>query len=787
MRTVQLYVNDERVDLFNDEEIQVTSSIQNVSDISKVFTDFSQTFTVPASKRNNAIFKHYYESALDNGFAANVRVDSRIEIDYTPFRTGRLQLESAETKENQVYAYKVTFYGEVTTLKDLFGEDKLSDVTEINDQVSFEYTGANVQTSITSTSDLDVRFPLISSERVWTYDDGTGINDSTTYAIDYTELFPAIKVSKIFDALASKYGITFQGLFLNDNRFTKLFTWWKNRDTPQFTLASAACQFPNDLGTTDENGNSIPLPRPMGASQVNFVHNPNYPVSAQHSIRIYTTPSNTSIQYYIDVFKNGTNINTITLTGNALTPGVGLTANSVGLNDTYTFRFRADSAININGSIRYVLVYPNALGLNSPAVDIQETLTTATLTTSSIDFASVAPDIKVADYFSGVLKMFNLTCYPVGNSTFEIEPLEAWYDSGRDLDITKYTDVKSITYERVKLHKRIKFNYVSSESFLNQQFKNLFSREWGSLSNEFNYDGNELIVEPPFENLLFTNLDEARFQVAYSRTKTPPDSEVYTPKPVMLYLYNDDQACDFYFDNGTTTPQITSYMPFGQDVIYNGEAHSLNFGEEVSSLLLEPVTGSLYQDYYQTYLVNLFNQKNRKVSVTTRLPLGLLQNIELNDTLIIRDKKYIINEMKSNLNTGQVDLVLLQDFTIDRASIPPIVPPKVPPTFTGPIVVPVRPPKGKYVNIRTGVSTFTTPDVTLPEPYTTDGTIEFTLTVNTGPERTDYYYYDVYSSPKGSLEYTKTIIITQGAGTGFLLGEDSSFLLTEGLDYIIQE
>jgi hypothetical protein len=54
MRTVQIYVNDIRLDLFQDEKIEVTSSIQNVKDISKVFTDFSQSFTVPASKVNNA-------------------------------------------------------------------------------------------------------------------------------------------------------------------------------------------------------------------------------------------------------------------------------------------------------------------------------------------------------------------------------------------------------------------------------------------------------------------------------------------------------------------------------------------------------------------------------------------------------------------------------------------------------------------------------------------------------------------------------------------------------------
>ena len=51
-REVQLYIQDTRVDLFQDESISITDSIQNVSDISKVFTPFSKQFNLPASQVN---------------------------------------------------------------------------------------------------------------------------------------------------------------------------------------------------------------------------------------------------------------------------------------------------------------------------------------------------------------------------------------------------------------------------------------------------------------------------------------------------------------------------------------------------------------------------------------------------------------------------------------------------------------------------------------------------------------------------------------------------------------
>ena len=46
----------ERLDMFDFESIELTSSIKQVKEIDQVFTDFSQSFTVPASNNNNRIF-----------------------------------------------------------------------------------------------------------------------------------------------------------------------------------------------------------------------------------------------------------------------------------------------------------------------------------------------------------------------------------------------------------------------------------------------------------------------------------------------------------------------------------------------------------------------------------------------------------------------------------------------------------------------------------------------------------------------------------------------------------
>jgi hypothetical protein len=144
---VALYIYDgeiaKRIELFNDEKISITSSIQNVNDISKVFTDYSQSFTIPASDTNNQIFKHWYENSLDNGYDVRLKYSGYIEIDTQVFRTGKWQLESASVKNNRVEDYKITFYGNLVSLSDKFKEDKLKDITDLN-TYGFSYSGAGV-------------------------------------------------------------------------------------------------------------------------------------------------------------------------------------------------------------------------------------------------------------------------------------------------------------------------------------------------------------------------------------------------------------------------------------------------------------------------------------------------------------------------------------------------------------------------------------------------------------------------------------------------------------------
>ena len=198
MQTLQVYVNDERIDLFSDESINVTQSIQNVRDISKIFTDFSRSFTIPASKTNNKIFKHYNNKNIVGGFDARKKVDARLEINNKPFREGKIKLDGANLKDGSVASYKITFFGNTVNLKDLLAEDKLETLDWL-DNFSVNYSATDIREALQTGKTISfnqtvypnaIVAPLITNttrlfyDSVDTYDPYPNANGGNTYYVD---------------------------------------------------------------------------------------------------------------------------------------------------------------------------------------------------------------------------------------------------------------------------------------------------------------------------------------------------------------------------------------------------------------------------------------------------------------------------------------------------------------------------------------------------------------------------------------------------------------------------
>ena len=673
MKNVQVYISGQRLELFSDEQISVKSTQQNISDISKVMTDFSQSFNIPASPHNNAIMQHFYQSDVDSTIDHNIRRNAVIEIEHSEFRKGKISLEGSKILNGQADSYSITFYGENVSIKDKFGDEKLSDITELN-TYTYDYTGANVKASVSSAStDDNIRFPLIIPRQL-TYEGGGSldINPVTgSGAIHYDELSPAIKIKAILSAIQTRYGITLNGTFLDDERVSKAFLLCKNANDFQFYTSTQDLDL-DALSVDAINESPLPASTYFDLSTDTLAYGyvdfddvfPNYPsdvvkIFGSHvvDVRVNTT-SNTT--WFVDVFDNGVFINTASGTG-TVNRRLLSNSNSLGLNRNLTFKARANNVDNISIVIDY---YQTGTGIVSTSTGVTHSLKNEYFANvditldSNFDMLSYLPDMKVLDFFKGFLEMFNLTCYGTDTDIYTVEPINDWYLKGAIVDITEHVLTDTINVDKVPLYKQIDFEYQEAQSLTNVAFKSVFGRGYGDASSTFNYDdGGEFKVSLPFENIMFNKFLSTDLQVGFT---VDSSGAKYTPKPTILYM-NGTKAADYGFNDGTHH-DLTEYVVFGQDLNSNSVDYSLNFGADNSTITGEPVQYGLYATYYHEYLSNLYNLKNRRTKLKTILPTSLITSLELNDRLIIQGKRYLINEMSTNITSGEVTFDLLHDF-----------------------------------------------------------------------------------------------------------------------------
>ena len=662
----------ERVELFQDEKISVTSSIQNSNDIGKLFTDYSQSFTIPASKHNNAIFSHWYESDVDNGYDHRKRYDAYIELDTLTFKIGNVQLEKANKKNGFIESYSVTFYGNLTQLKDKFKDIKLRDLTSSNgiiwwDILNHTYNSTEVKNRITGSGFQQVAYPLIGSKKKYYYKNGIADQDITllTAPIIWNELFPAVPIGIVWGLIQETFGLTFNGSFFDLDQWTKLYLYLKNAEK---IIVQTELQrlVPNTIayGSFPELSNGI--------ITTNWLFATGATTSSKIKMQLTIIPSDLTLDYTLFIYKNNLLYKTFKKE-NRVASSAG-DAYQIDLysksddpnNNVYEYKISSTGSNSFKSSFWYWRYNNNAIASYTRAD------TTAFVpTVSNIDIKNYVPDIKITDFITGIIKAFNLMVIPTDTDTFEFVPLELYYNQGKITDITKYINADEMTIDRPKLFKAINFQYEQSTNILNNAYKGIYGKEYGDLtynainSNESsNYD-----IKLPFENVLFERTVGENFETA---TLIDKDSKPYTPKPMLIYCNGISEVTDpiLITTEGVQT-SFTSYNRFSNE--YNSlptdatlsQLMTMNFNNEQSPWYNVIAPQGLYYRHYSNYIDNLYNIKTRNIKVKAILPISLLSKeygIALNDRLVISGKRYIINSFTTDLTTGEASFDLITDY-----------------------------------------------------------------------------------------------------------------------------
>jgi len=639
---VQLYIEGQRIDLFEDESLQITSKIQDVRDISKIFSDFSASFSVKATRNNNLIFKHYHDFDIDNGYDARYKSNAVIEINYQHFRNGKIRLDGVQMKNNKAYAYKLTFIGETVNLKDVL---------------------------ITNA----VICPLISAEQRLYYDSsesvaGTGnlwASGSLERGVYWQNLKYAIRVYSIIKAIEEKY-TTANGYINNIEFSTDFFStsnanfydlyMWLHREKGQVDVAAGAgaerlTKMPTDsLGGMSMYGYGFSIYDVGGGGAYYYDTTLNLDVSsssATFDILLYRN----GVVYQTFLDKTGSSSYAIDF-GN-LTNGV------------YEIYIEFDTSFTIN-STSDISMTRHAISGNTS--DVFNFVANQVLASSFIFRAKdQMPKMKVIDFLTGLFKMFNLTAYVDFDKKIIVKTLDSYYSGGTSYDITEYVDMDSSEVNRPTLFNKIDFKYKGLKSFLTQNHLETFNKEWGTEEHniEDRFEGSAYSVEAPFEHMKFERMVDANsgsgvnVQWGWAVDKQNEDGtgQAYIGEPLLFYAPKASGTSIRVYYNGGYGTVSTFFVP--SNSISLSDSQNINFKAERNEWTNEVMTTTLFDTYYSDYIGDVFNIKNRLVKVQAVLPLKILTKYTLADKFIIGDKEYKINSITSNLlnNKSNIELI----------------------------------------------------------------------------------------------------------------------------------
>lgn len=676
---VQLYIKGQKIDLFDDEKISINLSVKNISDLSKVLTDFTQSFNVPCTKNNNSVFEHWYNADVDGTFNVNIRVEAYIEVNTLPFRFGSVQLDSAKLKDGLPYSYSCTFYGASVSLSDLFGEDQLKDLDSLS-EYDHEYNPTIVTNAMTSNSLFggDVYYPMINAVDEMSLQTSNSRDlENASNAISYREFKPALRNIRIIEAIELKYGITLSKDFFDRALFYNTFLWL-HKDAGY--LKSYGDEKRVDI-QSGGNLSDIQMTTNTTLNEFEFTpyettFGPDTNVRRTFNVKIFPDAGFLSVVYKLKIFRNGILINEKELVGDGILSWAEVYKSDFFDNSIFYATISASESFSYKSTI-FGKKTTTVTGF-APTV-VNKTLVNSVSDTlaSSLKVTEQMPEIKVKDYFNSLISQFNLIISPLSTSNFYIDTLDSWYSKGNTYDLNKYIDIKDIQVKRPNVKKRIDFLYQKSDAILGKQYFDNNQIGYGDLKTTFNISGDDLKVESQFENMLFERLtrevsgDLTELQVGFSIDN---NLKPYKGKSFMFYR-NGIESLD---NNTYIQPSITKTTYWHTATEDNKEitqvTNSLNFGSDVSTYFYSSIENSLYFNFWKNYIEDLFNKKCRVLSISGKMPTHILYKLKMNDRFIIQDRKYKISDLKIDLTSGSFTGDVFTDFSTPADTIDNIIP-----------------------------------------------------------------------------------------------------------------
>lgn len=232
---VQIYIkytdnNYYLLDIEEKEVINFKITSKDLTDITKIFAPFTQSFNIKATDKNKILC----------GFVGNEKIqrinnqgkfDALLYVSGFLYQSGKLSFDETDYERKDQKSFKTNFASNLTGLKDLLGDMTIQELFQdstgaFDPDFRITWNKVALQSYMSSVTNvllangitLKYGVPFISNKRVWTYDpDNLSVVDNIAFklsvpttsvnAIALDEVRPAISYMTIMEHLLLKIGV----------------------------------------------------------------------------------------------------------------------------------------------------------------------------------------------------------------------------------------------------------------------------------------------------------------------------------------------------------------------------------------------------------------------------------------------------------------------------------------------------------------------------------------------------------------------------------------------------
>ncbi len=689
------YQGYRELDLYQEEPIKITKSVQSLEDPQATTSNFSRTFRVPHTPTNGKYFKAVFNvNATD--FDARQKANAYITVNGSTFMDGNLRI-------NQIFRgdatgkieYELLFMGETSTFASVVAPKDLSELDFANYNHTINYTQITKSWE-RKLFDGDIVYPLAE----WGYSYTSGVPDQSTlskydgvvskygftsssYPLSTTQFKPSVRAKVVWDKIFQEAGFTYTSEFLSDGWFDNLYLISSNEALPtqradsnfkaqspfqQFGQVSAGDKVKLIFQNVVYNNGNAWLPNnskfvtPFTGAPYKFtLSGMQFQFAAGNPPPYQSSPYNLLIQFYL--FVNGVqrSVQTGYIEYADTHPSIqwGTVQDYTGSTDILlTSNLQAGDEVEV-----YVAV---PTGQTSSSFELMGG-TIEGETPNTVNPAGLMPvNYKQIDFIKGINDRFKLIWEPDPENpkNFLIEPWVDWVAQGNQKDWTdKLNNAKdySITPTFYTQPRQWIFKDSEESDIYNFSYIQEFKETFGERKQD---SGIEVITGNKELKSIFAPVPLApignnkNFLIPHFAKDTESERQPIQVKPRLMF-YNGMQYAPntWYLENDFGTPIAqTEYPVFSQfdRFPFDDRAFDLNWlnvkqfwdGDDTPNVGSGRTPRDAYSLYWESWYNDTFSSTSRIFEGTFLLDYDDITKIKFNDLIFIKDAWYMPLEVK---------------------------------------------------------------------------------------------------------------------------------------------